>query len=149
MVKLSAVGSAQEVAWLRMPAKRLAIGPGFIPHEHVIVLDPSMRSTSLIHVSHDYLYNTDLVDSAYYSYTTASPFRKSKVQVLRLPDPSAHRARNSSRHSPSSSFPHNTDSPSFLSQRTNTPSDRQEPSTGSLPLSLPPVGTATTPLNKP
>lgn len=149
MVKLSAVGSAQEVAWLRMPAKRLAIGPGFIPHEHVIVLDPSMRSTSLIHVSHDYFYNTDLVDSP---TTAIQQLLRSETRKYKSCDYHIH-----PRIVPETAVATRPQAPSHTTQtrlrrcrkEKNTPSDRQEPSTGSLPLSLLPVGTATTPLNKP
>jgi L-ascorbate metabolism protein UlaG (beta-lactamase superfamily) len=65
MEELLGVGSAQEVEWLRMPAKRLAIGPSLIPHEHVIVLDPSMPPSSLVYVSHDHTYHIDSFEFAY------------------------------------------------------------------------------------
>jgi L-ascorbate metabolism protein UlaG (beta-lactamase superfamily) len=105
MVELLAVGSAQEVVWLRMPAKRLTIGPSLVPHEHVIVLDPSMPPTTLVYVSHDYIHHIDSFEFAHYSYT-AAPTNKPKAKVLRLPNSSAHQTRNRSRHSPSSLSTH-------------------------------------------
>jgi hypothetical protein len=67
VVELLDVGSVQEVEWVRMPAERLAIGPSLIPHEHVIVLDPSMPASSLVYVSHDYIYYIDSFKFAYHS----------------------------------------------------------------------------------
>lgn len=116
----------------------------------VIVRDPSMPATSLscIHLA-SLRPPLQVFTLALRSCITA-PI--GKEQLLRLPDPSAHPAPNSSRHSHSFA--------QIISYKTQTRfrrhrnrstllSDRLEPNTGSLlPLFLP-VGTAHTPLNTP
>jgi hypothetical protein len=147
VAKLLDVGSVQEVEWIRMPAKRLAIGPSMHPTCHC-PLTPPCPATTLVYVSHDYIYSIDLFEFALHSYT-ASLFSTLTAYHLRLSDQSAQQARNSSRHSPSSPYPNRANSPLPPSQQTNNSSDRQNPFAGFLSVLFHPVGTAHTPLNKP
>jgi hypothetical protein len=74
VVKLLIFGSVQEVEWVRMPAKRLAIGPSIHPTCHC-PLTPPCPATTLVYVSHDYINHIDSFEFALYSYT-ASLFSK-------------------------------------------------------------------------
>jgi hypothetical protein len=74
VVKLLDVGSVQEVLWVCMPAKRLAIGPSSHPTCHCPLTPPCPAST-LVYVSHDYINHIDSFEFALNSYI-ASLFSK-------------------------------------------------------------------------